>query len=176
MNSRREIALDKANVQEVLEAMLITKQLAEGTFTKYLTIQSREVLAKKPSNLSHYQSAAIPLVVLTAFACLDWLPAESAGPRRIIVSGASGGVGGWCVQLAKKLYNCHVIGICSGRNAEFVRGLGADQVIDYEEQDVVKTLLQGRPGGKKYDLYIDCVGGTDMFNHWVPSPFPNFSP
>lgn len=73
----------------------------------------------------------------------------------------------WCVQLAKKLYNCHVTGICSGRNAEFVKGLGADEVVDYGQQDVAKTLLDGRPEGNKYDLYIDCVGGTEMFNHWV---------
>lgn len=73
----------------------------------------------------------------------------------------------WCVQLAKKLYNCHVIGICSGRNAEFVRGLGADEVIDYSSQDVAKTLLDSRPEGKKFDLYVDCVGGTEMFDHWV---------
>jgi NADPH:quinone reductase-like Zn-dependent oxidoreductase len=76
-------------------------------------------------------------------------------------------VGMWCVQLAKKLYNCHVIGICSGRNAKFVRELGADRVIDYSAQDVAKTLLDGRPEGRKYDLYIDCVGGTEMFDHWT---------
>jgi NADPH:quinone reductase-like Zn-dependent oxidoreductase len=135
-----------------------------------LSIGPGEAIAKKPKTLSHREAAAVPLVVLTAFACLDWLPPESQSPnekRRIVVAGASGGVGTWCVQLAKKLYDSHVIGICSGRNAEFVKELGADEVIDYGKQDVAKTLLDGRPGGKKYDLYIDCVGGTDMFNHWV---------
>lgn len=75
----------------------------------------------------------------------------------------------WCVQLAKKLYNCHVTGICSGKNAEFVRELGADEVVDYRKEDVVGRLLEGRPdGGKgKYDLYVDCVGGTEIFEHWV---------
>ena len=73
----------------------------------------------------------------------------------------------WCVQLAKKLYKCHVTGICSGRNADFVKSLGADEIIDYGAQDVAKTLLDGRPQGKKYDIYIDCVGGTEMFNHWT---------
>jgi threonine dehydrogenase-like Zn-dependent dehydrogenase len=85
----------------------------------------------------------------------------------VIVSGASGGVGIWCVQLAKKMYDCHVIGICSGRNADFVKDMGADEVIDYSKQDVAKTLLDGMPNGKKYDQYIDCVGGTEMFSHWV---------
>jgi NADPH-dependent curcumin reductase CurA len=45
--------------------------------------------------------------------------------------------------------------------------MGADVIIDYTKTDVAKALLDGRPGGKKYDEYIDCVGGTEMFNHWV---------
>lgn len=149
---------------------LCSRATGEGTFTQYLCVKPGEPIAKKPESLSYRETAAIPLVVLTAFACLNWLPAESRSPnekRKVVVSGASGGVGIWCVQLAKKLYNCHVIGICSGRNAEFVRELGADEVIDYSKQDVAKTLLDGRKEGKKYDLYIDCVGGTEMFNHWV---------
>jgi NADPH:quinone reductase-like Zn-dependent oxidoreductase len=149
---------------------LCNRTTAEGTFTQYLCVAPGEPIAKKPKTLSYQEAAAIPLVVLTAFACLDWLPPESQSPnekRRIVVSGASGGVGIWCVQLAKKLYDSHVIGICSGRNADFVKELGADEVLDYSKQDVAKTLLDGRPGGKKYDMYIDCVGGTEMFNHWV---------
>lgn len=146
--------------------------MAEGTFTHYLAITpTTEPIAKKPSTLTHHEAAATPLVVLTAFAILDWLPAPSTSPnpaqRRVIVSGASGGVGMWCVQLAKKMYGCHVTGICSGRNADFVRELGADEVIDYATQDVPQSLLSKRPEGKKYDLYVDCVGGTDMFAYWT---------
>ncbi|KAF2024682.1 GroES-like protein [Setomelanomma holmii] len=149
---------------------LCNRLTGEGTFAQYLNVTPGEPIAKKPKSLTHQQAAAIPLVVLTAFACLDWLPTESQSPnekRRVVVSGASGGVGIWCVQLAKKLYDCHVIGICSSRNADFVRELGADEVIDYGKEDVVKTLLGKRPDGKKYDIYIDCVGGTEMFNHWT---------
>lgn len=149
---------------------LCNRATAEGTFTQYLKIMPGEPIAKKPKNLSHEEAAAIPLVVLTAFAILDWLPQESQTPnksqRRVIISGASGGVGIWCVQLAKKLYNCHVIGICSGRNADFVKELGADEVIDYSKEDVIKVLREKR-GEHKYDMYIDCVGGTEVFNHWV---------
>jgi NADPH:quinone reductase-like Zn-dependent oxidoreductase len=68
--------------------------------------------------------------------------------------------------VAKKLYDCHVTGICSGKNADFVRQMGADEVIDYTTTDVAKALLDRRPGGRKYDLYIDCVGGVEMFAHW----------
>ncbi|KAI4627522.1 uncharacterized protein J4E87_004086 [Alternaria ethzedia] len=150
---------------------LCNRPMAEGTFTQHLSINpTSEPIAKKPTTLSHHEAAAIPLVVLTAFACLDWLPSPSSSPspsqRRVIVSGASGGVGMWCVQLAKKLYSCHVTGICSGSNVDFVQSLGADEVIDYRTQDVPNSLLSKRPGGTKYDLYIDCVGGTEMFAHW----------
>ncbi|KAH7378723.1 hypothetical protein BKA66DRAFT_421101 [Pyrenochaeta sp. MPI-SDFR-AT-0127] len=163
--------LKKSGKWEIGDAVygLCSRPTAEGTFAQYLTIQPGEPIAKMPSNLNFHEAAAIPLVALTAFACLDWLPTETQSPssqRRVIVSGASGGVGGWCVQLAKKLYNCHVIGICSGKNADFVKSLGADEIIDYSKQDVAKILLDARPEGKKYDLYIDCVGGTEMFNHW----------
>jgi NADPH:quinone reductase-like Zn-dependent oxidoreductase len=153
--------------------------MAEGTFTHYLAISpTTEPIAKKPATLSHTDASAIPLVVLTAFACLDWLPEPAKSPnssqRRVVVSGASGGVGMWCVQLAKKIYRCHVIGICSSRNAEFVRALGADEVIDYGVQDVASTLLERRIEGRKYDLYVDCVGGTEMFDYWVSYFLPSF--
>lgn len=149
---------------------LCNRATGEGTFTQYLYIKPGEPIAHRPKSLDFQQTASIPLVVLTAFACLDWLPEKGKSPNeksRVIVSGASGGVGIWCVQLAKQLYDCHVVGICSGKNAEFVKELGADEVIDYSKQDVAKTLLERRKEGKKYDLYIDCVGGTEMFNHWV---------
>ena len=165
-------SLQKNGKWEIGDAVfgLCNRPLGEGTFTDYLQITpASEPIAKMPKDWGFEEAAAVPLVVLTAFACLDWLPAQGKSPnaeRRVVVSGASGGVGGWCVQLAKQLHGCHVVGICSGRNAEFVKGLGADEVIDYSKQDVAKTLLDARPEGKKYDLYIDCVGGTEMFEHW----------
>ncbi|KAJ4363808.1 hypothetical protein N0V95_001003 [Ascochyta clinopodiicola] len=150
---------------------LCNRPLGEGTFSQYLKVSpATEPISKKPSAWTFEEAAAVPLVVLTAFSCLDWLPGPGQSPngetRRVIISGASGGVGMWCVQLAKKLYRCDVTAICSGRNAEFVRDLGADTVIDYSQQDVARTLLDGRPEGRKYDLYVDCVGGTEMFAHW----------
>ncbi len=62
-------------------------------------------IARKPAQWSHEEAAAVPLVVLTAFACLDWLPAERPedGMRRVVVAGASGGVGMWCVQREEPL-------------------------------------------------------------------------
>jgi len=77
------------------------------------------------------------------------------------------------VQLAKNLHNCHVIGVCSGPNAEFVQRLGADEIIDYERTNLVDALVKRQPNGIKYDLFIDCVGGVELFKHWVCSPVPN---
>ncbi|KAJ4309784.1 hypothetical protein N0V94_008762 [Neodidymelliopsis sp. IMI 364377] len=166
-------SIQKARKWEVGDAVygLCSRPTGEGTFTQYLNIvPDKDPIAKKPDAWTWEQAAAVPLVVLTAFSCLDWLPEEQKSPngkgRRVVVSGASGGVGMWCVQLAKKVYGCHVTGICSGRNAEFVRGLGADDVVDYATEDVARTLLEKKPQGNKYDLYVDCVGGTEMFAHW----------
>jgi NADPH:quinone reductase-like Zn-dependent oxidoreductase len=149
---------------------LCNRPVGEGTFTQYLRILPGEPIAKMPRAWVFEEAAAVPLVVLTAFACLDWLPPPPKSPnmeeRRVVVCGASGGVGMWAVQLAKKVYGCHVAAICSGRNADFVRGLGADEVIDDLEQNVAETLLASRPEGRKYDLYVDCVGGTQIFEHW----------
>ena len=150
---------------------LCNRPTGEGTFTEFLKIApASEPVAKMPRSWGFEEAAAVPLVVLTAFSCLDWLPevgkSLNGEKRRVVVSGASGGVGMWCVQLAKKKFGCHVTGICSGRNADFVKSLGADEVIDYSKQDVAQTLLDSRPDGKKYDLYVDCVGGTEMFAHW----------
>jgi NADPH:quinone reductase-like Zn-dependent oxidoreductase len=166
-------ALQKSSNWEIGDRVfgLCNRPVGEGTFAQYLkTTPISEPVAKMPRAWGFEEAAAVPLVVLTAFACLDWLPVESKSPngkeRRVVVSGASGGVGMWAVQLAKKVYGCHVTAVCSGRNGEFVRGLGADAVIDYTEQDVAGTLLASRPEGRKYDLYVDCVGGTQMFEHW----------
>ncbi|KAJ6201439.1 hypothetical protein J3E72DRAFT_409561, partial [Bipolaris maydis] len=151
---------------------LYNKPAAEGTFTHYLAVSpSTSPLTKKPPSLPHTSAAAIPLVALTAFACLAWLPASPGSakhPYRIIVSGASGGVGTLCVQLAKRLYGSHITAICSSRNAQFVGELGADDVIDYTAQDVRQTLLEKvSKEGAAYDLYVDCVGGMEVFGYWT---------
>ncbi|EUC39365.1 hypothetical protein COCCADRAFT_80522 [Bipolaris zeicola 26-R-13] len=145
---------------------------AEGTFTHYLLLSpSTSPLAKKPPSLPHSSASAIPLVALTAYACLSWLPSTPRTPThpyRIIISGASGGVGTLCVQLAKRLHASHITAICSSRNASFVRSLGADTVLDYTSQNIREALLESvEKEGAGYDLYVDCVGGTDVFAYWT---------
>ncbi len=117
--------------------------------------------------MTHEQAASIPLVALTAYACLDWLPPPSITPRRVIIRGASGGTGSWLVQLAKVAYDCHVTAICSERNASYVKKLGADEVIDYTSQDVTQILLSQRAATQEYDLLVDCVGGLELLSSYV---------
>ncbi|KAF2176421.1 hypothetical protein K469DRAFT_723262 [Zopfia rhizophila CBS 207.26] len=90
---------------------------------QYINFTDKDPICKKPTCWTHEEGAAVPLVAMTAFACLHWSPAEKkeGGMRRAVDAGTSSGVGIWCVQLAKKLFNCHVIGICSGGNADFFR-------------------------------------------------------
>lgn len=86
---------------------LFNRPTGEGTFSEYIRVAGSDPIARKPSGWSWEMAAAVPLVVLTAFACLDWLPAETEtetarSRRRVVVAGASGGVGTWCVQ--RRLY------------------------------------------------------------------------
>jgi len=139
----------------------------QGTFSQYINVNpTSDPIAKNPGCFTHEQAASIPLVVLTAFACLDWLPPPTTAQRRVIIRGASGGTGSWLIQLAKVAYNCHVTAICSSKDAEYVKTLGADEVIDYTTKDVVQTLLAERAANKESDLIVDCVGGTELIGHY----------
>lgn len=69
--------------------------------------------------------------------------------------------------MAKTVHNCHVTAICSTRNVEFVRKLGADEVIDYTSGSVVDSLLAKRSDSKEYDLLVDCVGGPELIGIYV---------
>jgi NADPH:quinone reductase-like Zn-dependent oxidoreductase len=78
---------------------LFNRPTGEGTFGEYIKVLASDPIARKPASWSYQTAAAVPLVALTAFSCLDWLPAETSGvKRRVVVAGASGGVGTWSVQ------------------------------------------------------------------------------
>jgi NADPH:quinone reductase-like Zn-dependent oxidoreductase len=72
--------------------------------------------------------------------------------------------------VAKAAYDCHVTAICSGKNAEFVKSLGADEVIDYTSQDISQTLSSKQAATSAYDLIVDCVGGTELIPSYVRMP------
>lgn len=102
-----------------------------GTYAERVCIDEREV-ARKPGNLSHDEAASLPLVGLTAWQCVVEKGRLQKG-QSILVHAGAGGVGSFAIQLARHL-GARVITTCSARNADFVRSLGADQVVDYTQE------------------------------------------
>jgi NADPH:quinone reductase-like Zn-dependent oxidoreductase len=119
-----------------------------GAFAEHARVPER-VLAPKPANLTFEQAAAVPLAGLTALQGLRDQGRVRPG-RRVLVIGASGGVGTFAVQLGKWL-GAHVTGVSSTRNLELVRSLGADQVVDYTREDVARS-------GRAYDVIFQLAG------------------
>jgi NADPH:quinone reductase-like Zn-dependent oxidoreductase len=119
-----------------------------GGFAGYARVPEN-VLGPKPANLSFEQAAAVPLAALTALQGLRDHGRVQPG-QRVLIIGASGGVGTFAVQLAK-LFGAEVTGVCSTRNLELVRSLGADHVIDYTREDFAGN-------GRRYDLVFQLAG------------------
>ena len=123
-----------------------------GAFAEYLAVRP-EGVATKPAALNFEQAASIPVAAVTALQALRDKGKIQAG-EKVLINGASGGVGTYMVQLAKD-FGAQVTGVCSGRNAELVRSLGADRVIDYTQEDFSK-------GDDRYDLIVDNVGNRSL--------------
>lgn len=122
--------------------------LCQGAFGEYVcTAESK--LVKKPDGMTFEQAASIPIAGLTALQSLRDKGKIQPG-QRVLVNGASGGVGTFGVQIAKA-FGANVTGVTSTRNVELVRSIGADDVIDYTKQDFTK-------GTQRFDLILDCVG------------------
>ncbi|HTW78010.1 MAG TPA: NAD(P)-dependent alcohol dehydrogenase [Terracidiphilus sp.] len=119
-----------------------------GAFAEY-AIAPETALAVKPESVAFEDAAACPIAALTALQGLRDKGKIQAG-QNVLINGASGGVGTFAVQLAR-LFGAHVTGVCSGRNAEMVRLLGADRVIDYAREDFAI-------GAERYDLIFDLAG------------------
>jgi NADPH:quinone reductase-like Zn-dependent oxidoreductase len=116
-----------------------------GAFAEYACVRAGRT-ALKPSNVTFEQAAAVPVAGLTAFQALRNQGQIQAG-QNVLINGASGGVGTFAVQIAKQL-GAHVTGVCSSKNLELVRSLGADRVIDYTKEDYWMS-------DQKYDLIVD---------------------
>ncbi len=119
-----------------------------GAFAEFVAVP-HDRLARKPSNLTFEQSAAVPLAAITAIQGLR--AGDLQSDQKVLIIGASGGVGTFAVQLARHM-GAQVTGVCSTVNVDLVRRLGADQVIDYSQQRIAS-------GPARYDLVFQ-LGGT----------------
>jgi NADPH:quinone reductase-like Zn-dependent oxidoreductase len=120
-----------------------------GAFAEYVTAPAR-TFARKPVKIDHVQAAALPLAALTAWQALVDIAGVKAG-QRVLVHAAAGGVGHLAVQVAKAR-GAHVIGTASAAKHEFLRGLGADELIDYRNVDFAEAVGD-------VDVVIDTMGG-----------------
>lgn len=128
-----------------------------GTFAEY-TVIPESYLSKKPGSISHEKTGSIPLVGLTAYQSLY----DAGGlqeDQTVLILGASGGVGTFAIQLAKAR-GATVIGIASEKNFEYMKELGADETITYEETDIAESVLEVTPDG--VDLIFDCSRGDAL--------------
>jgi NADPH:quinone reductase-like Zn-dependent oxidoreductase len=124
----------------------------KGAFAEYVSVPEGS-LALKPTNLTFEQASAVGV---SAFAALQALRDQGKiqPGQKVLITGASGGVGTFAVQIAKA-FGAEVTGVCSTRNAEMVRSIGADHVIDYTQEDFTE-------GDQRYDLILDNVGNHSL--------------
>jgi len=128
-------------------------QIAGGAYAEYAAV-AEKVAAPKPVNMSYAEAAAVPLAGLTALQALRDEGHFQSG-QRVLINGASGGVGTYAVQIARVLGAAEVVGVCSARNANLVKSLGCDRVIDYQQQDFTQDAAQ-------YDMVFDVVGNRSF--------------
>jgi NADPH:quinone reductase-like Zn-dependent oxidoreductase len=120
-----------------------------GAFAEYVCVRGERAIAIKPTNMTFEQAASVPIAGITALQGLRDKGKIQPG-QNVLINGASGGVGTFAVQIAKS-YGAKVTGVCSTRNVDLVRSIGADHVVDYTKEDFTK-----RPA--RYDLLFDNVG------------------
>ena len=125
---------------------------ANGSCAEYVSVPEKK-LAHKPSNLTLQQAAVVPVSGTTALLGVRDARGVAAG-QRVLINGASGGVGTFAVQIAKAL-GAEVTGVCSTANLEFVRSIGADHVVDYTQDDFTE-------GAERYDFILDNVANHSL--------------
>ena len=126
---------------------------SNGSFAEYVTVHESGALVMKPANVSFEQAASAPIAAITALQALRDIGKLEPG-QKVLINGASGGVGTFAVQIAKS-FGAEVTGVCSTRNAEMVLSIGADHVVDYTKEDYTES-------GKKYDLILDMVSNHSL--------------
>jgi len=131
-----------------------------GTHAEYICMKENGAVALKPPNMSHEEAAVIPFAGLTTLFYIrdkgkvHQKPASPANKKKVLIIGASGSIGTYSVQLAK-YYEAEVTGVCSTKNLELVKSIGADQVIDYTKKDYTKS-------DETFDVIFDVVGKSSF--------------
>ncbi len=123
-----------------------------GGFAEYISFPE-DLLAHKPTNLTFEQAAAVPMTAMTALQGLRD-PGRIEAGQKVLINGASGGIGTFAVQIAKS-FGAEVTGVCSTRNVDLVRSIGADHAIDYTREDFTNAA-------QRYDLILDTVGNHSL--------------
>jgi NADPH:quinone reductase-like Zn-dependent oxidoreductase len=126
--------------------------VCQGAFAEYVCAPESTVILK-PENVTFEQGASVPIAAFTALQGLRD-KGEIRPGQKVLINGAAGGVGTFAVQIAKS-FGAEVTGVCSTRNVDMVRSIGADQVIDYTHEDFTKS-------GQRYDLLFDCIGNHSL--------------
>ncbi len=120
-----------------------------GAFAEYVCVRADRAIVPKPARLTFEQAAAVPVAALTALQALRDKGQIQPG-QKVLINGASGGVGTFAVQIAKA-FGTEVTGVCSTPNVELVRSIGADHVVDYTKEDFTRS-------DRRYDLMVDIAG------------------
>ncbi len=124
-----------------------------GAFAEYVCPRANRAVALKPANITFEQAASVNIAGVTALQAIRDKGKVEPG-QKVLINGASGGVGTFAVQIAKS-FGADVTGVCSARNADLVRSLGADHVIDYTKEDFTK-------GDQRYDVILDNVANHSL--------------
>src|SRR5678815_4917061 len=127
-----------------------------GSMADYVCARADRGVVLKPPNISFEQAAAVPVAAITALQGLREKGKIQAG-QKVLINGASGGVGTFAVQIAKA-FGAEVTGVCSTRNLEMVRSIGADHVIDYTREEFTNN-------GQQYDLIYCAVGNRTLTDY-----------
>jgi NADPH:quinone reductase-like Zn-dependent oxidoreductase len=125
--------------------------MCRGALAEYACIS---IAVMKPANVPFEQAGAVAIAGFTALQALRDKAQLRAG-QTVLINGAAGGVGSFAVQIAKA-FGAHVTGVCSARNVELVRSIGADEVLDYSREDFTKR-------GERYDVILDCYSNRSLF-------------
>lgn len=143
-----------SNVKKFKLGDAVFGEVSGSGFAEYVSVPEIK-LVLKPENISFDEAAAVPVAALTALQGLRNEGQIRSG-QKVLINGASGGVGTFAVQIAKS-FGTEVTGVCSTRNLDMVQSIGADHVVDYTKEDFTRN-------GQSYDLIFDAVGNRSTFD------------